>query len=251
MTIDFPTRKDVKALRSLWREAFGDSEEFLDAFTATAMDASRCLMATVDGQLAAALYWFDCSCRGKKMAYLYAVATAKAFRGQGICRKLMTHTHGYLQKNGYAGTLLVPGEESLFGFYEKMGYSVCCTMRAFPCTPDGNAIALRPVDAEEYGRLRRQLLPEGSVIQEEENLDFLSTMAKFYAGTGLLLAAHKEGQKLTAYELLGDRTAAPGVLTALGCSQGEFRIFGEGTPFAMYRPLSNDPPPAYFAFAFD
>lgn len=251
MTIDFPTEKDVKALRSLWREAFGDSEEFLDSFTATAMDASRCLMSIVDGQLAAALYWFDCSCRGKKVAYLYAVATAKAFQGRGICHRLMDRTHEHLQANGYAGTLLVPGETSLFGFYEKMGYQAFCSMQAFPCTPDGDAPALRPVDAAEYGRLRRTLLPEGAVVQEKENLDFLATIAKFYAGTGFILAASKDGQKLTAYELLGDRTAAPGILSALGCYEGEFRIFGKGAPFAMYRPLTNDPAPSYFAFAFD
>lgn len=251
MTIDFPTGKDVKALRSLWREAFGDSEEFLDSFTATAMDANRCFIATEDGQLAAMLYWFDCSCRGKKVAYLYAVATAKAFQGRGICHKLMDHTHRYLAGLDYAGTLLVPGEESLFGFYEKMGYQNCCSMLAFPCTTDGNAPALRPVDAAEYGRLRRTLLPEGAVVQEKENLDFLATMANFYAGTGFILAASKEGQQLTAYELLGDRTAAPGILTALGCSQGEFRVFGKGAPFTMYRPLTSDPAPTYFAFAFD
>lgn len=251
MTIEFPKTKDVPALRSLWREAFGDSEEFLDAFTATAMDASRCFTAKADGQLAGMLYWFACTCRGRKVAYLYAVATAKAFQGQGICHKLMDHTHRYLAGLGYAGTLLVPGEESLFGFYEKMGYRSFCSMRDFPCTAHGEPPLLRPIDGTEYGRLRRALLPEGAVVQEQENLDFLATQSEFYAGTNLLLAARKEDGKLLTLELLGDSSSAPAILTALGCGEGTFRVFGEGLPFAMYRPLTDDPAPTYFAFAFD
>lgn len=251
MIIDHPTPAQVPALRSLWREAFGDGEDFLNAFTTTAMDSRRCLTATVDGQLAGALYWFDCSCRGRRLAYLYGVATAKAFRNRGVCHKLMDHVHSRLGKNGYAGTVLVPGEEGLFRFYEKMGYKSFCCMTTFPCAPDREAIQLYSVDTAEYARLRRGLLPEGSVVQEKENLDFLATQARLYAGTGFVLAARKDGQRLLGLELLGDKSAAPGILTALGCGEGLFRVFGEGDPFAMYHPLADAPAPTYFALAFD
>ena len=251
MTIEFPKTQDVPALRSLWREAFGDCEEFLDGFAATAFDASRCFTAKVDDQLAAMIYRFDGTCRGKKVAYLYAVATAKAFQGRGICHKLMEHTHRHLADLGYAGTLLVPGEESLFGFYEKMGYRSFCPMQEVRHTAHGTPSALRIIDAAEYGRLRRPLLPEGAVVQEQENLDFLATQCQFYTGSDVLLAARQEDGKLLALELLGDHSAAPSILAALGCNEGTFRFFGAGQPYGMYRPLTDDPPPTYFAFAFD
>ena len=251
MIIDAPTSRQVPALRSLWREAFGDTEAFLDDFTATAMDSRRCFAATQGDHVLGAVYWFDCSCRGQRLAYLYGVATARAFRGQGVCRALMDHVHSHLQKSGYAGTVLVPGQESLFRFYENMGYEAFCSMTDFPCTPNGDAIGIHEVDTHEFARRRRDLLPEGGVVQEQETLDFLTTQAKLYAGTGFLLAARKERERLYALELLGDKTAAAGILTALGCAEGTFRVFGQGRPFAMYRPLTDAPAPTYFALAFD
>lgn len=251
MIIDHPTPEQVPALRTLWREVFGDTEIFLDAFTATAMDANRCLAAMEGDELLGSLYWFDCSCRGRRLAYVYGVATAQAHRGKGICHKLMEQLHHRLAARDYAGTVLVPGEEGLFRFYESMGYRTFCGVTDFPCAPDGEAIGLYGVEPAEYGRLRKTLLPEGGVVQERENLDFLATQARLYAGTGFVLAARKEGQKLLGLELLGDKATAPGILTALGCGEGLFRVFGEGRPFAMYRPLTDAPAPSYFALAFD
>lgn len=251
MTIDHPTSQQVSALRTLWREAFGDTETFLDAFTHTAMDAQRCLVALEDDRVAAALYWFDCSCRGKRVAYVYGVATAKAFRGRGICRRLMERLHSLLSFRGYAGAVLVPGEESLVRFYESMGYSTFCGMTDFVCAAAGEPAPLHTVDGTTYGQLRKALLPEGAVVQEQENLDFLATQARLYAGTDFVLAARKEGSRLLGLELLGNLTAAPGILMALGCAEGRFRRFGDGKPFAMYRPITDATPPTYFALAFD
>ena len=81
MIIDYPAENAIPQLRGLWKEAFGDEDAFLDAFFATGFSPDRCRCVTVDGQLAAALYWFDCSWEEKPLAYLYAVATGKAYRG--------------------------------------------------------------------------------------------------------------------------------------------------------------------------
>jgi hypothetical protein len=77
MNINAPTLDLIPALRGLWKEAFGDSDDFLDMFWRTAFSYDRCRCVTVDGEVAAALYWFDCECRGERVAYIYAVATAK------------------------------------------------------------------------------------------------------------------------------------------------------------------------------
>ena len=97
MKADYPTREQTEGLCKLWQEAFGDNDAFLDAFWSTAFSSDRCRCITVDGEVAAALYWFDCRCENKPMAYLYAVATARSHRGKGLCKALMesTHTHWY------------------------------------------------------------------------------------------------------------------------------------------------------------
>lgn len=251
MRFDFPTPDRIGELRTLWKQAFQDTDGFLDDFFSTGFSPDRCRCATVNGRLAATLYWFDCQCEGRKIAYLYAVATDMAFRRQGICHALMADTHRLLAEQGYSGVMLVPGESSLASLYNSMGYRYCTTIREFFCTADPEPASLRLIDAEEYARLRRQLLPADAVLQEDQTLPFLRTQAKFYAAAHLLLAARKEEQTLFGLELLGDAAAAPGILSALGAAQGRFRTPGEGRPFAMYYSFDGSPAPGYFAFAFD
>ena len=84
------------------------------------------------------------------------------------------------------------------------------------------------------------------------DLAFLAAHADFYCGPGFLAAASIDGDQLHCPELLGDTSAAPGLLMALGCSRGSFRCPGGARPFSMLRPLTPGcPRPAYFAFAFD
>ena len=255
MTIDKPTAAHCRQLRALWQEAFQDDAAYLDIFFSTAFSPNRCLCATEEGKVISAVYWLDCRCREKKLAYIYALATAKAFRGQGIARKLMEEAHRRLALLGYAGTLLVPGEPSLFALYEPMGYRVCTQIREFVCSGAAEEVQLYRIDPEEYARQRRDLLSlleEGGVLQEDVSLELLAAQADFYAGQNFLLAARPQGDTLVGLELLGDPQTAPGIVQALGYTQGSFRTRGSGRDFAMFRPLAADAPtPTYFGLAFD
>ena len=251
MIINKPDTAHLPALRTLWQQAFGDPDDFPDSFFATAYSPERCRVLTLEGKPAAALYWFDCSWEGKRLAYLYAVATDAAFRRKGLCRALMAHTHQHLAESGYAGAVLVPGSEALFRLYEKLGYRTFGYVREFACN-GGVPVPLRSVDAAEYARLRRSMLPAGGILQEGALLAFLRRFARFYAGENLLLAATVESGKLTAHELLGDCTAAPGIVAALGADTGYFRTPGNQKPFAMYLPLTEDArQPGYLGLALD
>lgn len=249
MTIKYPAQSQIPALRDLWQQAFGDTEYYLDRFFETGFSFDRCRCVETDGKIAAALYWFDCSCREEKLAYLYAVATDTAFRGQGLCHRLMADTHALLKENGYAGAVLVPGSESLFRFYETMGYRTFGGIREFTAAAKEPAISLRRVDAAEYAALRRALLPQGGVVQEGATLAFLQTQAEFYTGGSILLAAVREDNHAFVPELLGD-APAENILVALGAKTGTFRTPGD-TPFAMYLPLTSTEAPNYFGFALD
>ncbi len=253
MKIDKPQDSQWSQLRSLWQEAFSDTDAFLDGFGETAFSADRCRIATVDGRIAAALYWFECCYLGKRLAYLYAVATGKEYRGQGICHRLMEDTHRHLKQLGYAGAILVPGSESLFAFYERMGYRKCTNIREIRCTASDAAVWVERINKAEYAKLRRQLLPKNAVVQEAENLDFLETHSAFYKGKDFVLAAFGEGNTLIGVELLGNAKTAPGIVNALGFERGMFRTCGGDKPFAMYFSLDGSklPPPAYFGIAYD
>lgn len=255
MKIDAPLRTQILKLRLLWKEAFGDADKFWDAFERTAFKLERCRCVTIDGKVAAALYWFDCFYGEQKAAYVYAVATARAYRGQGICHALMENTQAHLKALGYGSVVLVPASERLFHFYAAMGYRICSYMREFHCSAATEPVWLREIDKVEYARLRRQFLPEGGVVQENENLDFLETQATFYTGEEFLLAACEGAVANSLYgvELLGDERVASRIVGVLGYTEGTFRTSGGDKPFAMYYPLGEDKfsLPIYFGLAFD
>lgn len=251
MIIKEPQFTDLPHLRRIWLESFGDSQAFWHDFIHKAKPLTRCRCAWDGNVLAAALYWFECSWEGKPLAYLYGVATGKAFRGRGLCRALMADTHAYLKARGYCGVILVPGGPELFEMYEKMGYATCAYLREFDATA-GEPIALRQLTAEEFAAQRQKYLPRGGVVQEGTTLDFIDAQGQFYAGENCLAVCSSQEGKLMVSELLGDADTAAGIVATLGFNEGRIRIPGNEKPFAMYHSLTDDPTaPSYFGLALD
>ncbi len=267
MIIDKPSPTQIAGLRTLWKESFGDTDAFLDVFFTTAFSFDRCRCISCGGEVLAALYWFDCSQDNLKIAYVYAVATAKAYRNRGYGHTLMTDTHTHLKALGYDAVILVPGDAGLFNYYSGIGYHICSFIKEFSCSAgDSSSLSaasihplpkksfqIKKVDVVEYAALRRKFLPENGILQEGANLEFLQTQASFYTGKDFLMACTINKNTLYAIEFLGDASAGPSILESLGCSHGVFRTTGGERAFSMYYTLSDNPLslPAHFGFAFD
>lgn len=248
--IQHPCDGQIPGLRKLWKQAFGDPDDYLDLFFGRAFAPARCLCALEGDAVAAALYWLDVQCRDKKLAYLYAVATDEGFRGRGLCRRLTEQAHRILGQRGYSGAVLVPARRELFDMYRKLGYRTCAAVSEWTATA-GAPIPLTALTAARYAARRREWLPAGAVIQEGETLALLEAMGAFYGGDGVLFTAFREGDSLRVPELLGDRAKAPGIVAALGAKTGTFRGPGAEIPFAMYCPFDESPAPTYLGFALD
>ena len=245
MIIDRPHAADISALRQLWQQAFGDTDAFLDGFFHTGYSPDRCRCIKQDGQLAAALYWFDCRWEGKKLAYLYAVATDEHFRGQGLCRALMEDTHHHLKMLGYAGAVLVPGNKGLFALYEKLGYTPFCPAQTTTVEAGSAPAEIQPIDANTYWLLRKRYLPADAIMQDMEALIFAATFCEFYTGENTLMCLSREDNTLYFQEYLGSSSLLPGIVKALGGQKGVVCLPG-GSPIAMYHSLThNNEMPAY------
>lgn len=246
------TAERIAPLRALWQEAFCDSDDFIDLFFSKGYCPDRYHCIEENGVPVSALYWFDCRLEGRKLAYIYAVATLKSHRGKGLARRLMAETHAILKSRGYAGAILVPACKDLFPFYRQLGYETATTAAEFTCEPGKTPAPLRELTREEYVRLRAGYLPAGSVIQEGPAMDLLRGYCRFYGGEDFLLVCEATPEGLWSQELLGNTQAAPGILKALGFARGRFRVPGKDSDFAMWLPLQADcPKPAWFGLALD
>ena len=246
MTIDFPREDQIPALSALWQEAFGDDAEVWNNFLETAFSEKRCRCLTWEGNLVSALYWFDCTYQGKKIAYLYAIATDKAYRGRGMCHRLMEDTHRYLQSCGYAAAVLVPDGEKLFGLYETMGYKPFCMRQETEILCDKVPVPLTPLTGAQYQKKLPQFLPQNSISMADYGFSYLETFAQFYETPGAIFCVSCWERQTVFQEFLGDVRLLPGVLSALSVPCAKVPLPG-GKDYAMYLPLEAvDLTEAYF-----
>ena len=251
MEYNHPTKEQIPALWALWQEAFGDEDEYLDIFYSKAFSPSRCLCKTDEnGRVLAALYWFDCSLDGEKLAYVFGVAVAKSARGQGLCRNLLEATFACLQERGYLQAVLVPARAELYAMYEKLGFTCFGGVTEREIVAGKRAEDIREISEEEYLLQRERYLPKGGVLQGEENVAFLAARTKLYAGDGFVMAYFPAERFIV--ELLGGVEKAPQIACALGVKSLKYRTNGSGRRFAMYHPLREGvKPPNYFGLPFD
>lgn len=243
MTIDLrPPRPDEEPrLQALFTEAFHDAD-FTKLFFETGFSPTRCFVAA-EGDILAALHWFDCTALGKHSAYIFGVATFERFRGKGLGSRLMEAALDHLKRTGYESVLLVPASPGLFDYYARFGFQTVSTIRVTTVRA-AVPLPIRKVTAEEYASLRRQYLPAGGVLQEGPILEVLAGYADLYATDHALCALSGN----TLWELLGDENDAPGILAALGLSSATVRTPGPGRPFAMGLGMGQN---VYFGLALD
>lgn len=114
------------SLTSLWREAFGDEEDFIRLIFETP-GFSPIVFASVEaGEAVSALYLIpavinglECPLRGY---YVYACATLRARRGRGLMNRLIREATEWAKTNGEDFLALVPGEKSLYDYYKGLGF---------------------------------------------------------------------------------------------------------------------------------
>ncbi len=181
-------------MTALWSEAFGDSPDGVARFY-EAFPRCRCYVAEEDGQAVSMVHSLpQILSPDLPAAYLYAVATAQTHRGKGLCRKLMAFAEADLKKQGFACAVLTPGEESLFRFYEQLGYRTAFS-RNRTVFSGGT-----PISAAEYAQLREQILTASHMVYDLPTLEYAAdaySLTFYRTPTGIAAAgAHYTAEVL-------------------------------------------------------
>ena len=256
MKFELAKKSDLSALTKLWQCCFGDEVSEIRNFWDKTFAKIQVFVAR-EGQNVSAMVCVlpttlvDEEGEAHSCGYFYAVCTHPSMRGKGLCRKLMD----YAQKNcKMAYAALVPAEESLFGFYEAMGYKTVFFNSEYTVSPKKGA-NIRPANPEVYRSIRELQLYDNFLSYDEFLLPCAGSLYRIETAEGLHCAcAYKKDKELLIRELLPDSAEAAAALCAhLGCQSATVRTMGEDQPFGMLRSLKGAPLPetAYLGLAFD
>ena len=95
---------DRAALRALWKQAFGDGDETIDAFFDTLFPLCDAFAAREGEDVCAMLFCLPQTLaregHEEKAAYIYAVATDERWRHRGACRGLLQYAEKKLKSRG-------------------------------------------------------------------------------------------------------------------------------------------------------
>lgn len=146
--------RDRDAIGQLWRDAFSGSKDDPDRVIEFCLRTKRgaLFVGCLDGAVVATVMaGHDC-----RHAWLHRVATAREHRGRGYARRLIAHAEAYLAGLGVerVNLHLPPGDESVRGFYEKLGYAGHPQTRMIKRFADSPPLALEGADGLGAGQLR-------------------------------------------------------------------------------------------------
>ncbi len=121
------TARDLPAVRTLWHEGFpDDTVEEIDAFWQAISGAGRCLLCEQAGEAVSMAFLLPAEARvgvnRAKLWYVYAAATRRDRRGEGLFRRLLDKAAARAAAENVAALFLRPGEPSLFDYYARCGF---------------------------------------------------------------------------------------------------------------------------------
>ena len=115
------THREVEC-RALWMEVFGDSREDVDRFFIDVHRDENLLTHSEQGSVVAMLNIVELQTDYGPTAYLYAIATAKKWRGYGFASELIRQAIAISRERGYKAVMLIPADEKLVKYYKRFGF---------------------------------------------------------------------------------------------------------------------------------
>lgn len=194
----------VPALKTIWKDCFGDGNEYVDFYFENRYRDENTLVCLWEGKPAAMLTLIPCTMtahgttwRGK---YVYAVATTPRYQGRGLSGHLLEVMHTSLKNDGYDFSALVPASESLFDYYAKRGYKT--QSYVLPLAYEKarypwqlfSPVTFSPLSPQHFAQLRRIYGGDGLIQWEDDHLAYLIEETAFTGGESVAFTVRgKEG----------------------------------------------------------
>lgn len=159
-----PTEAELPELRALWQIVFGDTAAYVETFERFANPCKTALCAfREDGWLAGMLFLLPAVLTlrgvGYEARYVYAVATERSCRNQGVFTALHREAERLAAYDDVSVLALLPSSAPLYEMYEKFGYRTRFSLGQTLVSPMTSPCAeLVPCAMEDFLTLRRNSL---------------------------------------------------------------------------------------------
>lgn len=209
--IRFSDNNDIKKIVTLWHEAFCDGEDEIMFFLANRFRPENTLVYEFNGEIASMLFLLE----GKMSIngidydsyYLYAACTLKKYRGRGFMGELLRFAEKIASERNIGFICLLPGESSLYEFYERFGYKTAFSKKTLKITSadiDENFDSIE-IKAEnnsvELKKIRENALKKTNhFIWDNQAINYAVNQNKMYGGkatitcNGYLLYSVEDGK---------------------------------------------------------
>jgi len=127
LSVVYPSAKDKWRIADLWQKSFNDSPAYIELFFTRVYRPENTLVIKRDGLIVSALQMLPYKAKFDDsilpVAYICGACTHPLERGQGLMKTLMRHAKLEMSRRGFALSVLIPAEPSLFDYYRVLGFS--------------------------------------------------------------------------------------------------------------------------------
>lgn len=124
--VSFADTSHIERIKKLWKEVFGDSDEFLNLYFSEKFQREQCLVCIEEEQVCASLQMLPYVLQLKGISYpacyIFAVMTSSFERNKGYMRQLLEFALDDLKQKKIQLVFLIPQEPYLFSIYTKFGF---------------------------------------------------------------------------------------------------------------------------------
>lgn len=181
---------DIPGIITLWKEAFGDSDEDVRFFLDAHYKPENTVVNDCDGIITSVLFLLDGYMHIKgcdyPSYYIYAACTLKEYRGRGQMAKLLDFAKKLSQNRKKYFISLKPAEESLFDYYSRFGYKTVFHKKTavFNCADFcTNANIISESDDFELSDIRNSFLNENDYFKwDQYSVDYAVKQNEYYGG---------------------------------------------------------------------
>ncbi len=247
--IRFARLGEEEAILRLFNVCFPGEEEFGEYFFKNHFSLKDTLVDEEKGVIRGSAMMLPYYIEGVgEVTYLYSVDTLPEFRGRGICKNILEHSHKLDLGKSRKASILIPGGKDLFDFYKKLGYEIssCVDEKEFTVLSENTSFELKECTPKELEAFYKSHFKGRKAVKRAEKY-FADQIKLFNTFGGGYLGLY-EGDKLLSYgfysreddilkfdEILGENCGvlASGVLKAKGLSRCAGRTEGVSVPIGM------------------